>query len=151
MVKRAAIVLLAWGLLLGALTALQTVFGPRPIQAVMLGGASVASITAGLVLWALDIRAHGPRTGSSVAARHVEQRESRSQEDRQSGWERPRAITDESFATAALVAGLALTLMGAGFGLWLILIGAGLSAVGGGGLVREARVRRQIQRGGGMQ
>jgi hypothetical protein len=46
-----------------------------------------------------------------------------------------------------LIAGLALVLLGAGFGLWLILIGAGVSALGLGGLVREALARRR-HRGG---
>jgi hypothetical protein len=120
-VRRAAVVLIAWGSLLGVLTAVQAPFGPRVIEFTMLGSASAACLTAGLVLWALDTRREGVG-------------------------ERPRVIADESFATAALIAGLGLALLGAGFGLWLILIGAGLAALGGGGLVREARAR---QRSGG--
>jgi hypothetical protein len=36
--------------------------------------------------------------------------------------------------------------LGAGFGLWLILIGAGVTALGVGGLARERRARRRAQR-----
>jgi hypothetical protein len=55
-------------------------------------------------------------------------------------------IADGSFATATLIVGLALALVGAGFGLWLILIGAGVTMLGVGGLVREGRARRRAQR-----
>jgi hypothetical protein len=127
-VKRAAIVLIGWGALLAAMTALQGAFssirgplGLHWIEYVMLGSAALACVIAGLLVWALDTR-HG--TG-----------------------ERPRAITDGSFATATLIAGLALALLGAGFGLWLILIGAGVTALGAGGLVREARAQRRHRRG----
>jgi hypothetical protein len=126
-VRRAAIVLVGWGLLLAAMTALQAPFasvkgpfGLHPIEYVMLGSASAACLITGLVVWALDVR----------AGTH----------------ESPRVIADGSFATAALVFGLALALVGAGFGLWLILIGAGITALGVGGLVREGRARRHAQR-----
>lgn len=121
--RRGAIVLLGWGLWLGVMTALQAPFrsikgpfGVRWIEAAMLGGAAAACLLAGLMLWALD-----SRRGVS---------------------ERPRVLASDSFATATLVAGLALALLGAGFGLWLILIGAGVSALGGGGLLRETLARR---------
>jgi hypothetical protein len=126
-VRRAAIVLVGWGLLLAAMTALQASFasvkgpfGLHPIEFIMLGSASVACLIAGVVVWALDVRA-GPG-------------------------ESPRVIADESAATATLVVGLALALVGAGFGLWLILIGAGIAALGAGGLVRERRARRRSHR-----
>lgn len=126
--RRAAIVLLAWGLLLGVLTAAQAPFasvkgpfGLHPIEYIMLGSASAACLIAGLVVWALDGR-EGDR-------------------------EIPRTVADGSFATATLIVGLALGLVGAGFGLWLILIGAGIAMLGAGGLVREGRARRHSQRG----
>jgi hypothetical protein len=126
--RRAGIVLIAWGLWLGVLTALQAAFrsirgpfGVHWIEAAMLGGAAGACLLAGLVLWALDARSGAV--------------------------ERPRAVATDSVATATLIAGLALVLLGAGFGLWLILIGAGVSALGLGGLVREALARRR-HRGG---
>ncbi len=125
--RRAAIVLFGWGLLLAAMTALQAPFvsvkgpfGLHPIQYIMLGSASAGCLLVGAAVWALDVRA-----GSDEA---------------------PRVIADGSFATAALVVGLALALLGAGFGLWLILIGVGVTALGVGGLVREGRARRRAQR-----
>lgn len=125
--RRAAIVLIGWGLLLAAMTALQAPFasvrgpfGLHPIEYIMLGSASAGCLLAGVAVWALDARA-----GSG---------------------ESPRVIADGSFATTALIVGLALALLGAGFGLWLILIGAGVTTLGVGGLVREGRARRRAQR-----
>jgi hypothetical protein len=105
---------------LGALTALQAVFAPKLIQFSIPAVASAACVTVGLMLWALDVR-QGQR-------------------------ERPRLITDSSPSTVALSVGLAVALLGAGFGLWLILIGAGISALGLGGLVREQRARTRTLR-----
>lgn len=128
--RRAAIVLLGWGAWLGVLTALQLAFagvrphsvGLHPIEYWMLGGASGACLSAGLVLWWLDARrARRPAQTS-------------------------RLLFDDSVAAATLACGLALALLGAGFGLWLILIGAGVSALGAGGLVREALARRRVRR-----
>ncbi len=128
--RRGAIVLVGWGLWLGLMTAAQAPFrsikgpfGVHWIEAAMLGGAAAACVLAGLVLWALDAR-------------------------RGSTQERRRILASDSFATATLIAGLALALLGAGFGLWLILIGAGVSALGGGGLVREALARKRHAPGG---
>jgi hypothetical protein len=129
--RRAAIVLLAWGAWLGALTAVQLAFagvrphsvGLHPIEYWMLGGASGACLVTGLVLWRLDARG-GPRRTRGA----------------------PRLVFDDSVASATIACGLALALLGAGFGLWLILIGAGVIALGLGGLVREARARRRVRR-----
>jgi hypothetical protein len=125
--RRAAIVLVGWGGWLGALTALQAAFrsirgpfGVHWIEAVMLGAASGACLLSGTVLWALDARRDEA--------------------------ERPRFLTADSFATAALATGLSLALLGAGFGLWLILIGAAVSALGAGGLVRELLAMREAGR-----
>jgi hypothetical protein len=131
-VRRGAIVLVGWGLWLGLMTAAQAPFrsikgpfGVHWIEAAMLGGAAAACVLAGLILWALDAQ----RGGAGAQ-------------------ERPRLLASDSFATATLIAGLALALLGAGFGLWLILIGVGVSALGGGGLVREALARRRRDPGG---
>jgi hypothetical protein len=128
--RRAAVVLLAWGAWLGLLTALQLPFaavggpfGLHPIEPLMLGSAAAGCLAAGALLWLADA---ARRLGSG---------------------ERPRTIAESSFATATLIAGLALALLGAGFGLWLILIGAGLAALGCGGLLREARARRRALKG----
>ena len=124
--RRAAIVLLAWGAWLGVATAAQAPFHSRVIELGMLGGASAVCLACGLGVWGLDA---GHR-GSGAEA---------------------RLIADSSFATAALVAGLALALLGASFGLWLILIGAGIGALGFGGLVREMRARRRTLRERGLR
>ena len=112
--RRAAIVLIAWGALLAVMTAAQAPFGPHVIEYTMLGAASAASLITGAVLALID-------AGRDVDATLL--------------------ASDESVATATLATGLALALLGAGFGLWLILIGAGVTALGLGGLVREGRAR----------
>jgi hypothetical protein len=122
-VRGAAIVLLAWGGWLGLLTAVQAPFGPRAIEVEMLGSASAACLLAGAVLSLLDAR-----TARARGQRRAPERE---------------LVSDSSVASAALVCGLALALLGAGFGLWLVLIGAGVTSLGAGGLVREARARRR--------
>ncbi|MHB2001494.1 MAG: hypothetical protein ACYCSI_15125 [Solirubrobacteraceae bacterium] len=115
--RRAAIVLLVWGVWLGGLDGVQPIFSPsHSIQFETLGAASGAALLSGLGLWALDAR--------RAAAEH------------------PRVLSDSSFATAALISGLVLALLGSSYGLWLILIGAALAALGAGGLAREWRARR---------
>jgi hypothetical protein len=126
--RRAAVVLLGWGLWLGALTAVLLPFastrprslGLHPIEYEMLGGASGACIVAGLLLWRLDVR----RDAGAAA----------------------RLLAEQSPAAATLAAGLSIALLGAGFGLWLVLIGAGVTALGAGGLAREARARASRRR-----
>jgi hypothetical protein len=112
--RRSAVVVLAWGILLAAMTVLQAPFGPRPIEYAMLGAASVAALIVGGALAVTYARRR--RDGALL-------------------------VGEESVATATLATGLALALLGAGFGLWLILIGAGVVALGIGGLVREALAR----------
>ncbi|HEX4466565.1 MAG TPA: hypothetical protein VH025_05220 [Solirubrobacteraceae bacterium] len=127
--RRAGIVLVAWGAWLGVMTAVQAAFrsirgplGVHWIEAAMLAAAAAASLVGGLVLWALD---------------------------RRGGGETARVLASDSVATATLVAGLALALLGAGFGLWLVLIGAGVTALGFGGLARETLARRRRDDGKG--
>lgn len=114
--RRAAIVMVGWGALLGVATAVQAPFGPRIIEYGLLGGASAACLAIGVAMWLRDAVGRPPL-------------------------DRPRVLADDSFATVTLVVGLALALIGAGFGLWLVLIGAGVAALGAGGLVRERRAR----------
>jgi hypothetical protein len=119
--KRAAVVMIGWGLLLGMATAVQTPFGPRIVEYGLLGGASAACLAIGLAMWLHDAR-------------------------RRLALERARTLADDSFATVTFVIGLAAALVGAGFGLWLVLIGAGIAALGLGGLAREERARRRAWR-----
>ncbi len=118
--KRAALWPLAWGLWLGALTAVQAIFAPKLVQFAIPAAASGACLATALALWAYDRR--------------------------RGGQERLRLIADSSVATGAFVTGIALALVGAGFGLWLILIGAGVTAFGLGGIVREQRARGRAAR-----
>jgi hypothetical protein len=122
--RRAAVVLLAWGALLAVMTAVQAPFGPHVIEYAMLAVASGASLLLGAALAARARRADGPLS-----------------------------VLDESVATATLAIGLSLALLGAGFGLWLILIGAGVTGLGLGGVIREGRARRRelARREGGGQ
>src|ERR1700704_5085965 len=52
--RRAAIVLIAWGALLAVMTAAQAPFGPHVIEYTMLGAASAASLITGAVLALID-------------------------------------------------------------------------------------------------
>ena len=54
-----------------------------------------------------------------------------------------RVVPELSLATTLIAAALAVAAAGAIFGLWLLLIGAGLAALGAGGLVRELRASAQ--------
>ena len=50
---------------------------------------------------------------------------------------RRRVLPDLSYPTAVAAAGLGLAVAGSAFGTWLVLIGAGVLAIGLAGLVRE--------------
>jgi hypothetical protein len=126
-VKRAAIVFAAWGAWLGVWTAVQLLFlhatfPERTIQWVMLGGAAAAALLTGAAIWRVGGRRSPP--GAS------------------------QLITSESAASAVLAVGLGILLVGASFGLFLLLIGAGVSVAGLGGLIREERARRRLTRRG---
>lgn len=60
--------------------------------------------------------------------------------------DRARAIPDLSYATVAVGLGACAMLNGVAFGLWLVLIGAGITAFGLGGLVREHLAARRALR-----
>jgi hypothetical protein len=129
--RRSALVFVAWGLWLGAWTSVQlvfahSVFGERTIQWVMLGGASAGAIAVGVAVWQLG-RARDTRPP------------------------RARLITDESAATATFAVGVALALLGASFGLFLLLIGCAIAALGLGGLLREGIARRRCARRGRIE
>src|SRR5207248_9528871 len=87
--RRAAVVLLAWGAWLGVAAAVPAPFHPRVIEYGLLGGAAAATLVAGLVLWAFASRRPARR-----------------------GW---RAMSASSGARAALPGGLPRVLLGAGF------------------------------------
>ena len=119
--RRSAIVLLAWGLWLGALTAVQAIFVMQPFVrwfvTGLLGGASFAALCCGVALLTRDLLHR--RAELQIVA-----------------------LVEGSAATVALAAGFALALLGANFGLWAAYIGGALALAGFGGLVREERARR---------
>jgi len=124
-VKRAAVVFVAWGTWLGVWTAVQLLFldatfPERTIQWVMLGGAAVAALTTG------------------AAIRRIGGRRSRQGTT--------QLITSESTASATVAVGLSVLLVGTSFGLFLVLIGGGMTLLGLAGLVREERARRHLAR-----
>jgi hypothetical protein len=106
-------------------TAVQLVFlhatlPERTIQWVMLGGAAAGALASGTAVWQLGRARRPPET--------VE------------------LITDESAATAVFAVGVAVALVGASFGLFLLLIGGGIAALGLGGLIREQLARGRNRR-----
>jgi len=60
--------------------------------------------------------------------------------------ERARALPDLSYSTIAVGLGAAAMLNGVAFGLWLVLIGAGIVSLGLGGLAREHLAARRAAR-----
>jgi hypothetical protein len=57
-----------------------------------------------------------------------------------------RVVPELSLATTLVAAAIAVAAAAAVFGLWLLLIGAGLGVLGAGGLVREFRAETRVQR-----
>jgi hypothetical protein len=118
--RRGAIVFVAWGLWLGVWTAVQLLFlhatfPERTIQWMMLGSAAAGATATGVAVWQFS---RARREEPTVAL-----------------------INDESAATATFAVGVAVALVGASFGLFLLLIGGGIAALGLGGLVREQIAR----------
>jgi peptidoglycan/LPS O-acetylase OafA/YrhL len=119
-VKGGALVLAVWGLLLVLNAVLMaTVFGENPTSVLLLGGAGAACMLVGAALWLWRGRAPGEDPDEA------------------------RRVTDASMAAALAGAALALMLLGTQYGAWLVLIGAGLLALGLGGLVRELHAERR--------
>jgi hypothetical protein len=61
----------------------------------------------------------------------------------------PVVVPELSFSTTAVAAGVAGMVVGSELGLWLIYLGAGVTVLGIGGLVRERRAERRAAREGG--
>jgi hypothetical protein len=104
--------LAVWALMLGGTTALVFVFTVNAYYWALLGGAAAAT--------------------ALLAAYYL--------------WRPPLApveyVPELSYGTLAVAAGLATTVIGIPFGLWLSLPGLGLVAVGLGGVLNELRVER---------
>ena len=115
---RAWLPVAVWGLFLAGLCGLLFAFPRHVLAGVLLGSAALGAVViAGVV--ALASRHEGTRT------------------------EPTQPVPDLSLAIVVLAAGACCAMVGAEVGLWLILIGAGLGALGLGGLVRELRAERE--------
>ena len=118
--RPAALVLLVWALLLAIHPPLMgAVFGENPTSVLLLAGASAGTALLALFLWLR--RGRAPEEDPDL--------------------ERP--VTEVSMASALVGVALALMLLGAQFGVWLVMIGGGLLAFGLGGLVRELVAERR--------
>lgn len=102
-----------WALFLAGLTGGTFAFTTESFSYGLLGGAAVATALLALVL--LRRRDEGA----------------------------VRVLPDLSYATVAFGVGLALALVGVVFGLWLLLPGAGVAALGLAGIARERRAERR--------
>jgi hypothetical protein len=119
-VKTGALVLLIWSLLLAIhVPVMAAIFNENSTSVLLLGGAAAATALVSLGVWVGRRRAEGEDPDV----------------------ERP--VTEVSMASALLGAALALMLLGAQFGVWLVLIGAGLLLAGFGGVARELRAERR--------
>jgi drug/metabolite transporter (DMT)-like permease len=119
-VKGGAVVLLFWAFLLAVNTVVMAaVFNENPTSVLLLGGAAAATALVALFLWLRRRRAAGEDPDP----------------------ERP--VTEVSMASALVGLALALMLLGAQFGVWLVLIGGGLLVAGLGGVTRELRAERR--------
>jgi hypothetical protein len=118
--RTAAIVLVVWALLLAVHPpVMAAVFHEDPTSVLLLAGASAGTALVALFLWLGRRRA--PEEDPDL--------------------ERP--VTDVSMASALVGIALALMLLGAQFGVWLVMIGAGLLALGLGGIARELTAERR--------
>lgn len=111
-----------WGLLMGTILLVGVLFFDfaGPDNPALFGG---TVLTMGLIALVLAVTGWGRSAGAA-----------------------PRALPDGSPATVLLGIAIVLAAVGAVFGLWLALIGAGLGAAAAGGLVREARAQRAALR-----
>ena len=117
MLKRDFAAVLVWAVFLAGLTLTQVLFFMRETYSYgLLGGAALATVLLGVFLFARRWRVLG---------------------------EAQRLLPELSYATVAVGLGLAAIVVGAPFGLWLVLPGVGLLVLGASGLVREYRAERR--------
>jgi hypothetical protein len=121
--SRAWATLVLWGLFLAVLAAVTTPFHADVYTYSLLGGSALFVLALGLVVLVTGRRAE------RATARQV------------------RPQPGLSFPSMLLGIALAALALGAELGLWLVLIGAGLSVLAVGGLVREWRAERRAVEG----
>lgn len=115
----------AWGVFLTVLTAVSVVFFSAEVPTPTLLGGGAAFILVLALLLAISRRSLQTEGGG--------------------------ADPDSSPATVWLALSVFLTAVGAALGLWLVLIGAGMSAVGVAAVARELRAQRAAAREAGMR
>jgi len=113
-----------WGVFLAVLTVVGMVFfGTSASTPALLGGAAAFAIVLAL--------------GLAVTRRSLQV-------------EGGGADPEGSPATVWLALSLALTVLGAALGPWLVFIGGGMTVIGVGGVVRELRAQRAAEREAGL-
>jgi hypothetical protein len=117
------IVLVGWGALLVAFALVQLTFEPKAIELVLLGGSGLVVVVGGLVALLADRRGWGRRTTLGGTSRDV--------------------VRWTSGASVAVAVGVCLLVLGWELGAWMIGIGAGVTALGLAGVVRETRGTRE--------
>jgi hypothetical protein len=125
-VIRAGQVLLAWSALIGAWTVMLWIWSGDALSVGLFGAATLTMATIGtgaILLGRRRLREAGSEPIGEV-----------------------RALPELSMGTFALAAGLAGMAFGAVFGLFMVLIGAGLALAGAGRLVTERRAERGVGR-----
>ena len=120
---RAGQVLLAWAALIGAWTVMLWIWSGDAVPVALFGGATLTMAAIGSA--ALLLGRRRPTPGETEPVGEV------------------RAVPDLSLGTFALAAGLAAMALGAVFGLFMVLIGAGLALAGAGRLTTERRAERR--------
>jgi hypothetical protein len=118
-VKGAWIVLGGWGLLIVAFATVQLVFSPRASEIALLAGSGAVVVLGGVAALVAERRRRPRRAASGELMRWT------------------------SASTVTLAVGICVFALGWNVGAWCIAIGAGLSAVGLFGVVREIRAERR--------
>jgi hypothetical protein len=116
-VKGGWIVLAGWGALLVAFAAVQLTLEVEAIEIALLGGSGAIVVVAGAAALIAERRRRAPRGGGEVLR-----------------W--------TSASSAALAVGVCLLVLGWELGGWMIGIGAGVTAVGLVGVIRETLAGR---------
>jgi hypothetical protein len=117
-----AVPLAVYALLIGITSAVLWVWTPYTLPPALLSGGAVGFAVVAIVV--------------ALRGRRMDARGTRPE-----GEDRP--VPDLSFATVGVALGIINVVVGLYLGLYLILIGAGILALGLGGLIREARAQRR--------
>jgi heme A synthase len=122
-VIRAGQVLLGWSALIGTWTVMLGIWSGDEVPVALFGAATLTMATLGVAVLVLGRRRSAPEESERVGE--------------------VRAVPDLSLGTFALAAGLTAMALGAVFGLFMVLMGAGLALAGAGRLASERRAERR--------